>query len=174
MQEEMHSLHQGYAVIATDYDLPQMIKDYQYAFISVGQINSPKRRIHLYERLLELGFILPTIIAPTAHVSHHATVGAGTIVMHGAIVNASARVGNNCIINTRALIEHDSIVADHCHVSTGALLNGSVRIGEGSFIGSGCVIRDGISLGRNCIVGMGVSVRHNQPNDTKFTGHRIS
>ena len=174
MQEEMHTRHLGYAVFATDTELPQLAGDYQYALIGVGQIQSPDRRIRLYQQAIQLGFSLPAIIAPTAHVSDHATIGAGTIVMHGAIVNAGAKVGKNCIINTRALVEHDATVEDHCHISTGAILNGSVYIGAGSFVGSGCVIKDGITLGKNCVVGMGLCVRHNQADNTKFAGHDIA
>ena len=171
MQEEMHTQHLGYAVIATDAELPRLAREYQYAVITVGQIDSPDKRISLYQQAIELGFSLPDIIAPTAHVSDHATVGAGTIVMHGAIVNAGARVGKNCIINTRALVEHDAVVEDHCHISTGALLNGSVRIGAGSFVGSGSVIKDGITLGGRCVVGTGLCVRHNQADHARFTGY---
>ena len=173
MQEEMHTQHLGYAVIATDAELPQLARDYQYAFITVGQVHSPDRRIRLCQQAIQHGFSLPGIIAPTAHVSDHATIGAGTIVMHGAIVNAGAKVGKNCIINTRALVEHDAIVEDHCHISTGAILNGSVNIGAGSFVGSGCVIKDGITLGKGCLVGMGLCVRHNQADHSRFTGHDI-
>ena len=171
MQEEMHTQHFGYAVIATDAELSQLAKEYQYAVITVGQIDSPDKRISLYQQALDLGFSLPNIIAPTAHVSVHATVGAGTIVMHGAIVNAGARVGENCIINTRALVEHDTVVQDHCHISTGAILNGSVGIGAGSFVGSGCVIKDGIALGGRCVIGTGLCVRHNQADHTRFIGY---
>lgn len=171
MSEEMHTQHFGYSVIATDGDLPQLAKDYQWALITVGQIQTPDHRIHLYQQATELGFQLPVIIAPTAHVSRHATIGAGTIVMHGAIVNAGATVGNNCIINTRALIEHDATVEDHCHISTGAILNGNVGIGAGCFIGSGSVIKEGVTLGKHCVVGMCLSVRSNQPNQARFVGH---
>ena len=75
MQEEMHAQHLGYAVIATDAELPELAKDYQYAFITVGQIRSPDTRIRLYQQAIQLGFTLPNIISPTAHVSCHATVG---------------------------------------------------------------------------------------------------
>ena len=173
MLKEAGTKQLGYAVIGTDVDLPKLAKDYQYAFVTVGQILSPDTRIRLYESVTELGFRVPTIISPTAHVSRHASIGAGTIVMHGAIVNAGARVGENCIINTRALIEHDALVEDHCHVSTGAILNGSVHIGAGSFVGSGCVIKDGITLGKSCVVGMGLCVRHNQADHTRFVGHEL-
>jgi sugar O-acyltransferase (sialic acid O-acetyltransferase NeuD family) len=171
MAEEMHTHCLGYKVIAADDDLPGLAKTYQYAFITVGQIQRPDRRIRLYQQATELGFKLPVIIAPTSHVSRHATIGAGTVVMHGAIVNAGARVGNNCIINTRALLEHDATVEDHCHISTGAILNGNVHIDSGSFVGSGSVIRQGITLGERCIVGMGLSVRHNQAAYARFVGN---
>jgi sugar O-acyltransferase (sialic acid O-acetyltransferase NeuD family) len=171
MPEEVHSEHLGYAVIGSDSDLSELAKAYQYAFITVGQIRSPDNRIRLYQQAIELGFRLPHIVAPTAHVSRHATIGVGTIVMHGAIVNAGAEVGSNCIINTRALVEHDATVEDHCHISTGAILNGDVCIGTGSYIGSGSVIKEGVMLGKGCIVGMGLSVRHNQADRARFVGN---
>ena len=169
--DEIHTRHFGYSVIATDGDLPQLAKDYQYALITVGQIQTPNHRMRLYQQATELGFQLPAIIAPGAHVSRHATIGSGTIVMHGAIVNAGARVGSNCIINTRALLEHGATVEDHCHISTGAILNGDVHIDVGSFIGSGCIIKEGVTIGNRCIVGMGLAVRHNQADQARFVGY---
>ena len=171
MPDEVHTQHLGYSVIGTDSNLPEFAKTYQYALITIGQIKAAEHRVRLYQHAIQLGFQLPIIIAPTAHVSRHANLGAGSIVMHGAIVNAGARVGNNCIINTRALLEHDVTVEDHCHISTGAILNGDVTVGTGSFIGSGSVIKQGITIGKSCLVGMGFTVRHNLSNDSRFTDH---
>jgi len=172
--EEMHDHHLGYAVIGTDDDLPELAKTIQYALISLGQIKTPAHRIRLYQQVVALGFELPTIIAPSAYVSRHASLGSGTIVMHGAIVNAGVTVGNNCIINTRALLEHDATVANHCHISTCAIINGNAAIGSGSFIGSGAIVKEGASLGLGCLVGMGVAVRHNQPDNAQFVGRKTS
>jgi sugar O-acyltransferase (sialic acid O-acetyltransferase NeuD family) len=172
IKNELKTLHFGYVVIATDNDLRKLAKVHRYALITLGQIQTPHHRIRLYQRAIELGFELPVIISPTAYVSSHASIGAGTIVMHGAVVNAGARVGSNCIINARALIEHDAVVAHHCHISTGAILNGGTSIGAGCFIGSGSTIKQGVTLGQNCVVGMGCSVRHNQPDDSKFIGNQ--
>ena len=160
----------GYPVIGTDADLPMLSMEYRFAFIAIGQIQSPETRLAIYLRLLELGFQLPAVISPTAYVSRHAVVGDGSIVMHGAIVNAGAEVGENCIINTRALIEHDAKVASNSHISTGAIVNGNARIGAGTFIGSCSVVREGIVLGEGCTVGMGLSVRHDKPNGTRVVG----
>lgn len=150
----------GYDVIGVDDDLENLAKIFTHALITVGFITTIKNRFELYQKTCKAGFILPVHISPTAIVSPHAKIEAGTIVMPGAIVNAGARIGKNCIINSRALIEHDSIVEDHCHISTGAILNGDVRVGTGSFIGSGSIIKEGISIGNECIVGMAQSVRH--------------
>lgn len=170
LPDELHSSHLGYEVIAEDLDLPELAREYEYALITVGQIHSPVVRIQLYQKARQFGFVLPSIIAPTAYVSPHANVGAGTIVMHGAVLNAGGSVGDNCIINTRALVEHDVAVENHCHIATGALLNGGVRVGEGSLIGSGSVIKEGIVIGKNSLVGLGLCVRHNQADFSRFTG----
>jgi sugar O-acyltransferase (sialic acid O-acetyltransferase NeuD family) len=168
IEEELQDECMGYSVIATDGDLPKLAKHYQYALITVGQIESALVRQRLYEQTLALGFKLPTIISPTAHVSRHAVLGDATIVMHGAIINAEAKVGNNCIVNTNALIEHDATVADHCHISTGAIVNGAANIGFCSFVGSGSIIKQGITLGGNCVVGMGIAVRHNHTENSRI------
>ena len=173
-EEELQHECLGYRVIATDSDFPELAKQYQYALITVGQVESALVRQSLYDQALAIGFKLPTIISPTSHVSRHAVVGDGTVVMHGAIVNAGAKVGNNCIINSNALIEHDAIVADHCHISTGAIVNGAANIGFGSFVGSGSIIKQGARLGSNSVVGMGIAVRHNHAENSRIlTGSKL-
>ena len=171
MTEEVNSISLGYSVIASDRDLPELVKVCRYALVTVGQIGSAVNRMRLYRLAVELGFELPAVVSPLAYVSRHAVIGAGTIVMHGAIVNAGARLGDNCIVNSRVLIEHDATIADHCHISTGAILNGNVRLGAGSFVGSGSTIREGVTLGKASVVGMGVAVRHDQPDGARFVGN---
>jgi sugar O-acyltransferase (sialic acid O-acetyltransferase NeuD family) len=170
MQHELRDQHLGYSVIATDDDLFELTKTFQYAFIAVGQIQSPVNRIRIFQKVTNLGFILPSIISPKAYVSQYARIGNGTVVMHYAFVNADSSVGDNCIINTRAIIEHDADVKNHCHISTGAILNGNVNVGEGSFVGSGSIIKEGVTIGQSCVVGMGVSVRHNLLDSSRFIG----
>ncbi len=167
---DIGSKHLGYTVLGTDDDLLELARKWEYAIVGVGHIRTAALRRHLHTQLLGMGFKLPTIVASTAYVSPHARVGAGSVVMHGAIINAGAEIGDNCIINSRALVEHDAAVGDHCHISTGAILNGAVRVGEGSFVGSGCIVREGISIGRNVQVGMGLSVRRPLADGVRFLG----
>lgn len=148
----------GYEVLGSDDELPSLVKRVPRALVTVGQIKTAEPRVRLFERLTELGCELPAITSPFAHVSRHAVIGAGTIVMHGAVVNASAAVGLNGIVNSQALIEHDAQIGDHCHLSTGTLINSGVRVGDRTFIGSGTSVRQGIVIGRDCVIGMGQRV----------------
>jgi sugar O-acyltransferase (sialic acid O-acetyltransferase NeuD family) len=148
----------GYPVLGTDEDLSELISQSPNALVSIGQIKTPEHRMRLYKLLEKNGFNLPKVISPRAYVSTHATVGAGTIVFHGAVINSGAVVGENCIINSLALIEHDVMINDHCHISTGAIINGSAHIGAGVFVGSQSTVRDGITIGEQCFIGMGQQI----------------
>ena len=162
----------GYPWLGSDDALPTLLKQYRSVLITVGQVKSPDIRIALFEKLSALGAEFPVIVSPLAHVSKHAVVKAGTVVMHGAIINATASVGENCIINSQSLVEHDACVAAHCHLSTGARLNGDVHVDAGSFIGSGAVVHHGVRIARRCIVGAGAVVAKNLTEGTTFRGTR--
>lgn len=144
-----------YPVLGVDKDLSLLINNISYAMVVIGQIKTPEHRIRLYELLKNIGFKLPAIVSPLAHVSTHAKLGEGTIVMHGAIVNAGAVVGRNCIINSHSLVEHDCNIEDHSHIATSVAINSGVHIGTGTFIGSNTSIRQNIRIGNLCMIGMG-------------------
>jgi sugar O-acyltransferase (sialic acid O-acetyltransferase NeuD family) len=158
LPSEVGSSILGYPVLHHDAELPAVLSKYAYALVVIGQIGSPKLRIHFFDMLLQNGCVMPIIVSPRAYVSPHAVLGGGTIVMHGAIVNAGAVIGSNCILNSRSLIEHDVIIGDHCHIATSAAINGGSRIGEGTFIGSNSSVRQDVTIGERCFVGMGQRV----------------
>ena len=162
----------GYPIIGTDDDLPEQVQKYRYFLVTYGQIKSSVKRRELFERLQALGVGLPTIVSPTALVSRHAELAAGTIVMHHAVVNAGARIGANCIINTGAIIEHDVVIGDTCHVSTAAIVNGGTRVANNTFIGSNSVTKEGIEIGSNSVIGAGVQVMEDIPAGTILVGGR--
>lgn len=149
----------GYPVIGCDEDLVKLRKQYDYAFVTVGQIRSVELKIKLFNQLKTLGFKQPGLVSPLAYVSKHATIGHGTIVMHYAMVNAAAKVGDNCIINSKALVEHDAVVKNHCHISTNATLNGSVVVGEQCFIGSHVTTKQAIIIPSKSFIKAGIMVK---------------
>ena len=125
----------GYPVLGGDTDLPILVSKHQNALITVGQIKNAAIRVRLFAELSSLGFNLPIITSPLAHIANSATLAAGTIIMHFALINAYAQIGKNCIINSKATIEHECCIGDHCHIAVGAILCGNVTVEEGSFFG---------------------------------------
>jgi sugar O-acyltransferase (sialic acid O-acetyltransferase NeuD family) len=150
----------SYSVIGTDDELNNIKKECAHAIIGIGQIYEPKIRSNLYQKLRDLGFILPNIISPKSSISKYAKLNSGIIVMNGAVINAGAMIESNCIVNSQALIEHDVVIEKNCHISTGVILNGSVKIGEGSFVGSGSIIREGVTVAPNSFIQMGSLIKN--------------
>ena len=145
----------GYPIIGNDSDLSNLVKKYQYALITVGQIRSPSLRVKLFNLANEAGFILPSIISPNAYVSQHTSIGNGVVIMHNALVSANAVIGDNCIINSKVLIEHDCQIFDHCHISTNATINGGVVVESRCFVGSGSITKESITIQKNSFIKAG-------------------
>jgi len=145
----------GYSVIGNDSDLDSLVKTYQYALITVGQIRSPLLRIKLFKMAIKAGFKFPKVISPRAYVSKHAAIGDGTIVMHDALINANTTIGDNCIINSKALIEHDCTISKHCHISTNATINGGVTVESRCFVGSSVTTKELITISENSFIKAG-------------------
>jgi sugar O-acyltransferase (sialic acid O-acetyltransferase NeuD family) len=163
-----------YPVLGIDADLPRLRREHPNALVTVGQIKSAEGRMRLFELALNSGFRLPVVVSPRAHVSRHASVGEGTIVMHGAVVNAAASVGRNCIINSLSLVEHDSVVEDHCHISTAAAINSGVHVCRGTFLGSNACVRQGVRIGERCLIGMGQRVLKDCAAGSQLPPARVS
>nr|WP_321432013.1 hypothetical protein [uncultured Campylobacter sp.] len=113
----------GYKVLGTDEILKEIKSECANAIVAVGQIKSAKIRIYLFNKLKELGFNLPVIISPLAYVSKHASIGAGTAVMHYGFINAGSSVikadvsvadlvffGSNSTAKNGVIIEQNSLI----------------------------------------------------------------
>lgn len=151
----------GYKIIGCDDDLKDLFEEYSYACVTVGQIKTPKLRITLFDKLKEIGYILPIIVSPLSYVSKHSKIDEGTVVMHQALVNADVKIGKNCIINSKALIEHNSVIEDNCHISTASVINGGVTIKEGTFFGSNATSKEYISTSKNAFIKAGTLYKGN-------------
>jgi sugar O-acyltransferase (sialic acid O-acetyltransferase NeuD family) len=151
------------SVLGRDADLAALFKDgVRKALVGVGSSRSGARsnaaRQRIYEKLVELGFEVPTIVDPDASLSASATLGAGTLVGARAVVSAHATTGVNCLVNVGAIVCHDVKLGDHVHVTPGAILAGSVTVGDGSTIGMAATVLDGTRIGRDCLVPNNVRV----------------
>lgn len=121
-----------------------------------GQVG--RKRRELFERLLHSGFAFPALVHPAAWVDALSTLGAGTVVMAGAVVQPGSKIGLNVVVNTGARIDHTCRIGNHVHVAPGAVLAGDVTVSDGAFIGAGATVIEGITVGQRALVGAGAVV----------------
>lgn len=159
-------------VIGCDEDLPVLLsKGWEYAFVTVGSVCDTHLRRSLFEKIVNLGFIIPTIIDTSAHVSQNAKIGSGVFVGKNAVINAGSIIEDAVIVNTGAIIEHDCSIGAFTHISPGSTLCGGVTINHDTHIGANAVIKQYISIGSNSIIGMGSVVINDIEDNMKVVGN---
>ena len=121
-------------------------------------IGDNETRMHITNRISDLGLQLATLIHPRACIASDAAIGPGTVVMANAVVNSGAAIGKGCIINTSAVVEHDCRIDDFSHISVNSTVAGTVSIGRLCFIGAGATIINNISISDSVIIGAGAVV----------------
>jgi UDP-perosamine 4-acetyltransferase len=121
-------------------------------------------------RVERLGFILPTIVHPSALVSPSAQLGKGIVVMARSVVGTEVTVDDLAIVNTGAMVDHDSRLGTAAHVAPGCALAGNVWVGERTLIGAGSAVRPGMRIGADAIVGVGSAVVSDVPDGATVAG----
>lgn len=111
-----------------------------------------------------------TAIHSSAIVSPTSKIGAGTVVMQGAVIQADVTIGKHCIVNTRASIDHECVIDDFVHIAPGTTISGNVHIGSGTWVGVGSTIIQGVKIGKNCFVGAGSVIVKDIPDNSKGYG----
>lgn len=106
-------------------DIEKLSDQYSDAFVAIG---NNKLRGELLQKLKECGYVIPTLIHPTAYVSRTATLGSGTVVEPKAIVNAGSHVGEGSIVSVGSIVDHDVNVGACCHINAGAIVKAGANV----------------------------------------------
>lgn len=142
-------------VVGDTSALTSRLTEFQGVLVAIGDCSA---RWTKHQELLSAGARLVTVVHPAATVSRYAVLGAGCVVMAGAVVNVGASVGQAGIINTGATVDHDCLLADGVHICPGANLSGNVGVGPCSVVGVGAAIKQGIRVGSRVVIGAGAVV----------------
>lgn len=107
------------------------------------------------------------VIAPTAVISGDVHIGAGTVILAGAVVTsqgAPVRIGESCIIMENAVVrgagKHSTtlgnyvLVGPNAHV-TGATIAHRVFVATGAAVFNGAVLEEGTVVAINAVVHIG-------------------
>lgn len=154
----------GFPIIGTSNEI-EALNDGRTDFV-IGIGNNGMRKT-IAERY-DVNWV--TLIHPSVQLGLNVTVGAGSVVMAGAVINVCAVIGRHCIINSGAVVEHDNVLEDYVHISPNAALGGTVHIGEGTHIGLSAAVKNNIAICPKCTVGAGAAVVKNITESAVYVG----
>jgi UDP-2-acetamido-3-amino-2,3-dideoxy-glucuronate N-acetyltransferase len=78
-------------------------------------------------------------VHPTADVSPHASIGAGTRIWHHTQVREGAVIGRNCILSKGVYVDLEVRIGDNVKVQNGVSIYHGVTLEDGVFCGPHCV-----------------------------------
>jgi sugar O-acyltransferase (sialic acid O-acetyltransferase NeuD family) len=113
--------------------------------IAVGY-NNLKARWEATQKALRAGYHLPVLIHPRAYVRSVEKVGAGTIIMAGALIDSNTLIEENVVIWPGAVVSHDSRVGANTFLSPNCTLCGFVTVGHSCFVGAGATITNQVTV----------------------------
>lgn len=147
----------GHKIIGCNDELfSQDLSDKHFA-ISVGDNDI---RAGLFEKIVEKGGKVVTLIHPTAVVSKYANIGHGVCVHALSVVSPDVVIGDDSIISHNDLVTHGVRMGKHCFMASNIVLGAYTEMHDYSFIGSGATVLSAKakSLGYHSLIGAGAVV----------------
>ena len=95
------------------------LADYPVAIPAVGNTAA---RMRWMNGLARAGFLIPTLIHPSAVVSASASIGSGTVICARATIGTGAVIGKGCIISSGATIDRNVELPDWSYVECGEIV----------------------------------------------------
>jgi sugar O-acyltransferase (sialic acid O-acetyltransferase NeuD family) len=154
----------GFPVIGKGQDLAHWREEgIQLAVNAVGGIGNISRRIGVFTRLIQAGFVFPTLIHPTAFVESSSELDQGVQVFPHAYIGSEVKVGFGTIVNTAAVVSHDCILESYVNIAPGTLLAGGVIIEEGVLVGMGVTVNLNVRIGTGAVIGNSAVIKADIP-----------
>lgn len=120
-----------YKVVCNTEQLAHL--NFDFYIVAIGN-NEIRKKIH--ERL-KLQHRAASIIHPFTSISAHASIGAGTVILPGAVVAQGTHIGENCIIGSNVHIDHETIIGDNSYIRNGSCIGSNTNIAAGSYTNTG-------------------------------------
>jgi len=154
----------GYEVVGTSEDLAALIEGgVSGVLIAIGD-NSVRANVAAEVEGLAPTVEFATAVHPSAQIARGVRIGAGSVIMAGAILNSNASMGRHCILNTKASLDHNSVLGDFASLGPGATVGGIVQIGEYSAVAMGATVKHGVRIGVDSVIGGGATVLGDIPD----------
>lgn len=159
-----------YPVIGTAADFRRLVDEMRIPsefFVAIGNAGI---REALQKKLEYAGGTPVTLVHPDAVIGDEVRIGAGSVMMAGAVINPGTVIGGGCIINTSSSVDHDCMLGDYVHIAAGAHVAGNVVIGNAAWIGAGATISNNLRICDRCVIGAGAVVVSDIRKRGKYVG----
>lgn len=155
----------GLPVLGSDADLERLCDEHHIdaGIVGVGD-NAARGRIAA-RITSELGrFRFVNAVHPSARLARGAELGAGVLVVAGAIVGPDTTLGDHAVVYTGASIDHDSRLGRCASLAPRAVAGGGVTIGDHTAVSIGATVLHGRTIGAHTVVGAGSLVVDDLPD----------
>ncbi len=143
----------GYRIIGSFDDLysKKSLQGMNFA-LSQGDNNI---RSENFNKIIQLGGNIPTLIHPSATVSKRAILGKGVIIHAHAVIDPDTIIKDNSIISFQVGVCHATSIGKHCFLAPGSLLGAYTSLQDYVFMGMRAVAISGKvnSIGHHAYIG---------------------
>lgn len=136
--------------------------------ISVGE---PTDRKAIYDRVVQAGYKLATLIHPNSFITETSHLGEGVIVSYNAFVSCETTIEDNVMIQPLSIVGHDVSIGANSVISGNTSIAGGVSIGNNTYIALNVCIRERTKIGSNVIVSAGSAVLKDVPDNVIVLGN---
>ncbi len=159
----------GLPVLGDPNEVAQQVQELGItgAFVAVGDMQA---RARLAELCSSMGLSLPTLVHPSAYVSLHAQIGAGGFVGAGVVVLPGAVVDELARINAGTVVSHHVHVGGANTIGPNATLAGRSSTGAFVLLGAGCTLLPEVRVADGVTVGAGAVVTRDTPPNVTVVG----
>jgi sugar O-acyltransferase (sialic acid O-acetyltransferase NeuD family) len=151
-------------------DIVNYKKSIQSVYLALGDNQIRKK---FFDFLIHHGFLLPSLLHPTATVESDTVINDATVICLGTLIGTEVTIGKGSIINTGCSVDHESLIGDFVHLAPKVAVAGRTTIDDFTFVGINTTIADKLTIGRNVVIGAGSVILRDVPDGAKIVGvHR--
>lgn len=136
--------------------------------ISLGE---PEYRELVYNKIMQLGVRLATIIDPDAEVDSSAQIGNGVAICKGAYIGSDSVIEDNVLVIGRAVVGHDTTIKKHCNISAFAFIAGHCVLEEKVYVGPTAAMIDRLHIGTGSVIGLNAALYKDVPDNMVAIGN---
>lgn len=155
----------GYEILGDDSWMETHASSISGAIVAIGD-NWIRGSIVHKLLLANPQLLFCTAIHPSAQIARGARIGAGSVIMAGAVVNSDTAIGEHSILYPGVSVDHDSHIGSFVSFAPKSATGGNVRIGQYSAVAIGTTIIHGITIGDHSVIGAGSTVLSDIPSQT--------